>query len=50
MLWEKLPNQDLYLPAQYLGREVIGEHKDFFYIASRLKFEIEFETEKWKDA
>ncbi len=38
---------DFYNIGRYLGREIIGEHKDYFYVASRLSFEIEFETTRW---
>ena len=46
---DAITQEDFYYHGHYIGREIIGEHRDYFYIASRLKFEINFETEKWSE-
>ncbi len=42
-------SDDFYYHGSYKGRTIIGEHKDYFYVASRLTFIIDFETEKWSE-
>lgn len=44
-----LDSDGLYFIGRYLGRTIIGEHKDYFYVASRLTFEVDFDTQKWKE-
>ena len=46
---DAIGSDDFYYHGSYKGRTIIGEHKDYFYIASRLTFIINFETEKWKE-
>ena len=46
---DAISQDDFYFLGRYLGREIVGEHRDYIYIASRLRFEIEFETEKWSE-
>jgi hypothetical protein len=46
---DAITQEDFFYYCRYLGREIVGEHRDYFYIASRLKFEINYETEKWSE-
>jgi hypothetical protein len=46
---QTLKEEGLKYPANYLGREIIGEETDYFYIASRLSFEVKYETSKWSE-
>jgi len=46
---DAISNDDFYYHGSYKGRTIIGEHKDYFYVASRLTFMIDFETEKWSE-
>jgi len=43
-----ITSDDFYYHGSYRGRTIIGEHKDYFYVSSRLTFIIDFETEKTK--
>ena len=45
-----ISSDDFYYHGSYKGRTIIGEHKDYFYVASRLTFIIDFETEKWSES
>ena len=46
---DAITSDDFYYHGSYRGRTIIGEHKDYFYVASRLTFIINFETEKWSE-
>lgn len=46
---ETLSEDDFYYFAEYLGRSIIGEQKDYFYVASRLSFKIHYSTEKFRE-
>ncbi len=46
---DAITQEGFYYYGRYLGREIVGEHRDYIYLASRLKFEIEYETEKWSE-
>lgn len=46
---DAISSDDFYYHGSYRGRTIIGEHKDYFYVASRLTFIIDFETEKWSE-
>ena len=47
---DAIGSDDFYYHGSYKGRTIIGEHKDYFYLASRLTFVIDFETEKWSES
>jgi len=47
---DAITQDDFYYYGSYLGRTIVGEHKDYFYVASRLSFEIEYQTEKWSES
>jgi hypothetical protein len=46
---DAITSDDFYYHGSYKGRKIVGEHKDYFYVASRLTFIVDFETEKWRE-
>jgi hypothetical protein len=46
---DAISQDDFFYYGKYLGRTIVGEHKEYFYVASRLSFEIQYETEKWSE-
>jgi len=42
-------DDESYYIGRYKGRKTIGEHRDYLYLASRLTFEVDYETGKWEE-